>query len=112
MKLTNMQQKVFDALKEKGSTEFTTYRELGEETGIKHPYSVQQAVNALYKKGLLHRDTANNFLINKDINISEDQQFDTLLPTGWFRELVDMVEKLPDEHNEVKAFIRSGRHFL
>ena len=38
MKLTKNQQQVFDALKDKGSTEFTTYRELAEVTGIKHPY--------------------------------------------------------------------------
>ena len=112
MKLTKNQQQVFDALKDKGSTEFTTYRELAEVTGIKHPYTVQQTLNSLYTKGLVARDTANNFVITREVNIADDQDFDTMIPTAWFKELVSMIECLPDEHDGIKSFVRSGRYFL
>ena len=112
MKLTKMQQQVYDALKETGTTEFTTYRALAEATGINHPYSVQQALNSLYSKGLVDRDTANNFVITKEVNIADDQDFDTMIPTAWFKELVSMIECLPEEHDGIKSFVRSGRYFL
>lgn len=112
MKLTKMQQQVYDALKERGTTELTTYRELAEATGIKYPYSVQQALNSLCNKGLVDRDTANNFVITREVNIADDQDFDTLVPTAWLKELVSMIECLPDEHDGIKSFARSGRYFL
>ena len=110
--LTDLQEKVLMALRQRGSTELITYRELADSLGVKHPYSVQQALQALYAKGFVDRDTANNFIIPAEVDDKEYGHFDAAVPAGWLKDLLDMIDRLPDEHSDLKVFVKSGRHFL
>lgn len=113
MKLTVLQTKVLNALKDVGSTEYTTYRKLADAVGSNHPFSVQQAVNSLWLKGLLIRDENDNFTpAPEDSKITVGSQYETTVPTAWLVELMEMINKLPGESSDLKLYVKSGRHFL